>query len=51
LGAKNDIAPFDDAAFGRKVGELIARGASARKARKKPWTKSAELISLRKRES
>ena len=29
--AENDIAPFDDAAFGKKVGDLIARSACARK--------------------
>jgi hypothetical protein len=52
FGAENDIAQFDDAAFGKKVGELIARSASARKARKKHHgLRSGELISLRKRES
>jgi len=34
LGAANEIAPFDDAASGKKVGELIARGATARKRKK-----------------
>jgi hypothetical protein len=50
FGAANDIAPFDDAAFGKKVGELIARGASAGKARKQRLG-PGELMSLRKRES
>jgi hypothetical protein len=31
VGAANDIAPFDNATFGKKVGDLIARSASARK--------------------
>jgi hypothetical protein len=40
IGAENDIAPFDDsAAFGKKAGELIARSAGARKARKQPQAK------------
>jgi len=34
LGAKNDIAPFDDAAFGRKVGELIAQARCSESAQK-----------------
>ena len=50
FGAANDIAPFDNAAFGKKVGELIARSACARK-RKQVRAKGGELISLRKRES
>jgi hypothetical protein len=52
FGAANEIAPFDNATFGKKVGDLIARSASARKARKKHHgLRSGELISLRKRES
>jgi hypothetical protein len=35
FGAANNIAPFDDAAFGKKVGELLARSASAGKSRKR----------------
>jgi hypothetical protein len=52
FGAANEIAPFDNATFGKKVGDLIARSASARKARKNNHgLRSGELISLRKRES
>jgi hypothetical protein len=29
FGCGNDIAPFETSAFGKKVGELIARGVSA----------------------
>jgi hypothetical protein len=56
FGAENDIAPFDDmapfddAAFGKKVGELIARGASRKARKKQHGLRWGELVSLRKRE-
>jgi len=31
VGAPDEIAPIDEAAFGKKGGELIARAASARR--------------------
>jgi hypothetical protein len=43
LDAASDIAPLDDAAFGKKAGELIARSASGRKRPKRPRPKVGQV--------
>jgi hypothetical protein len=50
VGAPDEIAPVDDAAFGKKAGELIARTASAPKRAKGHGLKSGDTSTPRKRE-
>jgi hypothetical protein len=50
VGAADEIAPLDNAAFEKKAGELIGRSASARKHAKGRGLRTGELVSLRKRE-
>jgi hypothetical protein len=50
LDAASDIAPLDDAAFGKKAGELIARSASGRKRPNSHGPRSGKSSSLRKGE-
>jgi hypothetical protein len=50
VGAPDEIAPVDDAAFGKKAGELIARTASAGKRAKGHGLKPGDRSTSRKRE-
>jgi hypothetical protein len=50
IGAPDEIAPIDEAAFGKKAGELIARAASAVKRAKGRGLKSGDISTPRKRE-
>jgi hypothetical protein len=50
LDALDEVAPVDEAAFGKKAGELIARTASAGKRAKGHGLKPRDMNTPRKRE-